>query len=69
MQRRHRRLIELAFGGLALVALAFALVELTGASGGLLVGLVGAEVLVWAAVAVLLVRARRLAPHGRRAAA
>jgi len=60
-------MIELALGALALVALA--LVELTGASGGVLVGLVGAEVLVWVAVAVLLVRARRLAPHGRRASA
>jgi Na+/glutamate symporter len=59
-------MIELALGALALVALA--LVELTGASGGVLVGLVGTEVLVWVAVAVL-VCARRLAPHGRRAAA
>ncbi len=65
MQRRHRWKIELALGVLALVALG--LVELAGVSGGVLVGLVAAEALVWIGVAVLLVGADRLAPLGRRA--
>jgi hypothetical protein len=65
MQKRRRRMIELGLGALALVALA--LIELTGVSGGVLVELVGAEVLVWVAVAALFVRSRRIAPPGRRA--
>jgi hypothetical protein len=60
MQKRRRRMIELGLGALALV-------ELTGVSGGVLVELVGAEVLVGVAVAVLLVRSRWIAPPGRRA--
>ncbi len=65
MQKRRRRMIELGLGALALTALA--LIEATGVSGGVLVELVGAEVLVWVAVAVLFVRSRWIAPPGRRA--
>ena len=58
MQTRHRRMIELGLGALAIVALA--LVEVAGVSGGLLVAVVIAELVVWAAVATVLVRSGRL---------
>lgn len=65
--RMRRRAIELGLAGAALVALA--LVELAGLSRGMLVGLVAAELLAWAGVAVMIVRSRRVGRHRKRAPA